>query len=337
MSDNSYDAILYVSFGGPEGPDDVMPFLRNVVRGRNVPEERLQGVAKHYMHFDGVSPINGQNRGVIKALKQELVANRIDLPIYFGNRNWHPMLTDTMQQMQKDGVKRALSLVTSAFSSYSGCRQYRENIQAAQEALADPASAPTSDKIRVFYNHPLFVQAMAERIKLAYGEIETPLESTELIFTAHSIPLGMAEGCAYQSQLTESARLIAESLGWPRWSLCYQSRSGPPTQPWLEPDICDYLADVADKKSATGVIISPLGFLSDHVEVLFDLDIEARELCNERKLPMARAGTVGIHPLYIRMLRELIEERLGRRQPTALGEHPPSHDTCPVDCCLLRK
>ena len=349
QNDGPYDAILYLSFGGPEGADDVMPFLRNVVRGRNIPDERLLGVAKHYMHFGGVSPINAQNREVIAALEIELAENNIDLPVYFGNRNWHPMLTDTLQTMKKAGVERVLSVVTSAFSSYSGCRQYRENITAAQEQIVGGLEV---DKLRVFYNHPLFIDAMADRIQLAQQSLGTPIEETKLVFTAHSIPNSMAEGCSYESQLKESARLVADKLGWTNWSLCYQSRSGAPTQPWLEPDICDYLAELAEARESVAesgasesgasesgvnnsVVVSPLGFLTDHMEVLFDLDIEAKEVCAANNLPFARASTVGAHPSYIRMLRLLIEERLGRREPEAIGEHPPSHDVCPIDCCLL--
>jgi ferrochelatase len=334
MNETHYDAILFVSFGGPEGPDDVMPFLRNVVRGRNVPDERLQSVAEHYLKFGGVSPINQQNRDVIAALKVELEANDIDLPIYFGNRNWQPLLPDTMRRMQQDGIQRALAIVTSAFSSYSGCRQYLENIQAAQQQVDGPA--PQVDKVRVFFNHPLFVEAFAERIEQAFSRLNAAVDDSELIFTAHSIPQAMANHCRYEIQLNESARLIAERLNWQRWSLCYQSRSGAPTQPWLEPDICDYLTEVANSGDSRAVVIAPLGFLSDHLEVLFDLDIEARQVCDQKGLSMARAGTVGNHPKYIEMLRRLIEERLGRCEAATIGDQPPCGDICPTDCCLPR-
>ena len=210
-----------------------MPFLRNVVRGRNVPDERLLGVAEHYAHFGGVSPINGQNREVIAALETELSQNKIDLPVYFGNRNWDPLLTDTLARMQENGVKRVLTFVTSAFSSYSGCRQYRENIVAAQEQLGD--IAPEVDKIRVFYNHPLFIEAMADRIQSALDSLGTTAADTKLIFTAHSIPNSMADGCSYEPQLRESARLITKRLNWNDWNLCYQSRSGPPLSPGSNP------------------------------------------------------------------------------------------------------
>ncbi|MEO2007830.1 MAG: ferrochelatase [Pirellulaceae bacterium] len=334
MNAPNYDAILFLSFGGPEGPDDVMPFLRNVVRGRNVPDERLQSVAKHYMHFGGVSPINQQNRDVISALQIELATNDIDLPVYFGNRNWQPMLADTMRQMQQDGVQRVLTIVTSAFSSYSGCRQYLENIRDAQQELDFPF--PQVDKVRVFFNHPLFIEAVSERIHEAFSGLDAAVNDGELIFTAHSIPMAMADHCLYEVQLNESAKLIAERLNWQRWSLCYQSRSGPPTQPWLEPDICSYLTELADKDPSRAIVIAPLGFLSDHLEVLFDLDIEARQVCDEKGLAMARAATVGTHPKYIELLRILVEERLGRRESATIGDQPPCRDVCPADCCLPR-
>jgi len=334
MNAPNYDAILFLSFGGPEGPDDVMPFLRNVVRGRNVPDERLQSVAKHYMHFGGVSPINQQNRDVISALQIELATNDIDLPVYFGNRNWQPMLADTMRQMQQDGVQRVLTIVTSAFSSYSGCRQYLENIRDAQQELDFPF--PQVDKVRVFFNHPLFIEAVSERIHEAFSGLDAAVNDGELIFTAHSIPMAMADRCLYEVQLNESAKLIAERLNWQRWSLCYQSRSGPPTQPWLEPDICSYLTELADKDPSRAIVIAPLGFLSDHLEVLFDLDIEARQVCDEKGLAMARAATVGTHPKYIELLRILVEERLGRRESATIGDQPPCRDVCPADCCLPR-
>jgi ferrochelatase len=328
-----YDAILLVSFGGPEGPDDVMPFLDNVLRGRNVPHERKLEVSEHYQHFGGVSPINEQNRQLIAALESELEKHGPQLPIYWGNRNWHPMLGDTMRQMKEDGVQRALALMTSAFSCYSGCRQYRENVMAAQDAVGE--GAPEVDKLRVFFNHPGFIGAMSERVRDALGTFSaaTPA-NTQLVFTAHSIPLGMANGSKYELQLQEASRLVAEALDWSDWRLVYQSRSGPPTQPWLEPDICDYLQQVHDEKVAEQVVIVPIGFVSDHMEVLFDLDTEAKELCDSLSLPMARAATVGTHPLFITALRELIVERMnGAADRPALGPLGPSHDVCPVDCC----
>src|SRR5690242_15274563 len=231
----SYDALLVVSFGGPEGMDDVLPFLENVLRGRNVPRERMLGVARHYEMFGGVSPINEQNRNLIAALKEELKREGPELPIYWGNRNWHPLLPDTLRQMSGDGVQNALAFVTSAYSSYSSCRQYRENIANAQAQVE--TTAPRIDKLRAFYNHPLFIEANVEQIRSAFDRVEDPY----LVFTAHSIPESMAANCDYVAQLQETARLIANALEIDRWRVVYQSRSGSPSQPWLGPDICDYL------------------------------------------------------------------------------------------------
>ncbi|MFT5525503.1 MAG: ferrochelatase, partial [Pirellulaceae bacterium] len=258
MSEN-YDAIIVVSFGGPEGPDDVMPFLENVLRGRNVPRERMLEVAKHYQQFGGVSPINQQNLNLIEALEKELADNNIDLPVYFGNRNWHPLLPDTLEKMKADGVKRALALFTSAFSSYSGCRQYRENVIAAREQVGD--GAPEIDKLRMFYNHPGFLVPISDDIKAALAKIPTERRgATKLIFTAHSIPLSMASGCNYVDQLTEATRLLAELASHENYSLVYQSRSGPPMQPWLEPDVCDYIREIHEQEKVTDVIVVPIGF-----------------------------------------------------------------------------
>ena len=338
---SGYDAILFVSFGGPEGPDDVMPFLENVLRGRNVPRERMLEVAEHYHHFDGVSPINAQNRELIAALEQALSEHGPDLPIYFGNRNWHPMIGAAIQQMKDDGVKRALAVVTSGFSCYSGCRQYRENIIAACEQIGE--TAPIIDKMRVWFNHPGFVRPMADRVRDAISNLSAAGQSDpHLIFTAHSIPQGMADNSRYELQLRESSRLVAAELGSNNWTLVYQSRSGPPHQPWLEPDVCDYLESlnqVATEASVKKhVVIIPIGFISDHMEVLFDLDTEAKEVCEKLGIEMARAATVGTHPGFVEGLRQLIEERVSGPEngieKLALGEFGPSHDVCPQDCCL---
>ena len=229
----TYDALLVLSFGGPEGPDDVIPFLENVTRGRNIPRERLEEVAEHYLHFGGVSPINAQNRALIAALEPELRAHGIDMPIYFGNRNWEPYVTDTVRQMRADGVKRALVFVTSAFSSYSGCRQYREDVIRAVEALPeDERDEIAFDKIRVFFNHPGFVESMADRVRDALAEFPAERRAgVEVVFTAHSIPLAMAKGSAYEAQLREACRLVAEAAGTPTYRLAYQSRSGSPHDP----------------------------------------------------------------------------------------------------------
>lgn len=334
MPDARYDALLIVSFGGPEGPDEVMPFLENVLRGKNVPRERMLEVAEHYKNFGGVSPLNAQNRALIAALDRELQDHGIALPIYWGNRNWHPLLRDTLRKMRDDGVRRALAFFTSACSSYSGCRQYWENLAEAQKAVG--AAAPAIDKLRFFFNHPGFIEASAERVREAVASLsDERLAKANYVFTAHSIPLAMARGCRYEEQLRESCRLIAERLTIPddRWALVYQSRSGPPSQPWLEPDIGDHLRKLYGG-SVRDVILVPIGFLSDHMEVLYDLDTEARQLCDELGLRMVRAATVGTHARFVSMIRELIEERMSGATPRpALGSLGPSHDVCPPDCC----
>ncbi len=333
MAKPPYDAVLLVSFGGPEGRDEVIPFLENVLRGRNVPRERMLEVAQHYYHFDGVSPINEQNRQLIAALQARLAANGPNLPIYWGNRNWQPYLADALRQMRDDGIKRALAFVTSAYSSFSGCRQYRGNIAAAQAAVG--AGAPEVDKIRAFFNHPGFIGPMAERVREAYGQIAVERRAAaELIFTAHSVPLSMAASSKYVDQLQEACRLVAEAAGRRDYRLVWQSRSGPPAQPWLEPDISDHLRQRSEQ-GVQDVVVAPIGFISDHMEVLFDLDIEARKVAAELGLGFVRAGTVGVHPDFIAMIRELILERTAPESttPRALGGLGPSHDDCPVDCC----
>ena len=333
----TYDAILIVSFGGPEGISEVMPFLENVLRGKNVPRARMEAVAHHYELFNGVSPINAQNRELIDALKKELEANGPQLPIYWGNRNWHPMLADTLRQMAADGIRSALAFVTSAYSSYSGCRQYREDIARAQGEVGD--NAPQIDKLRVFYNHPSFIEPNVENVRAAIDR--TPAERrarTHIAFTAHSIPMSMAVNCNYEAQLLETCRLVVEGLGDTSddcWRLVFQSRSGTPTQAWLEPDICDHLRELKDS-GVEDVVIAPVGFISDHMEVLYDLDTEARALSEEIGLNIVRAATVGMHPTFIKMIRELIVERITETPVRrAIGIHGPSHDVCPVDCCLI--
>jgi ferrochelatase len=329
-----YDALLIVSFGGPDGPNDVLPFLENVLRGRNVPRERMLEVAEHYYEFGGRSPINDQNRALIAALGKELAAHGPHLPIYWGNRNWHPLLADTLRQMASDGVRRALAFVTSAYSSYSSCRQYRENIAAAQAEVG--AEAPAIDKLRVFFNHPGFIEPMIENVRAALEQIPTDRrDNAKLIFTAHSIPQAMAANCRYEQQLREASRLVAEGLSRQDWTLVYQSRSGPPQQPWLEPDVGDFIETRHKESSIRDAVIIPIGFISDHLEVLFDLDTEVRQLCERLGINMVRAATVGTHPRFVRMIRELIEERMSDSpRRLALGELGPSHDVCPVDCCM---
>lgn len=326
-----YDALLFVSFGGPEGPDDVMPFLENVLRGRNVPRERMLEVAEHYHHFGGVSPINEQNRELIAALKIEMKNRGLDLPVYWGNRNWHPMLNDTMQQMTDDGVSNALAFVTSVYGSYSSCRQYRENIQVAREAAT--GEPPTVDKLRAFFNHPGFVEPMAELVAGSLAEI--PAERREqalVLFTAHSIPTAMAATAPYVKQLEEASRLVMEKQAGQSWRLVYQSRSGPPTQPWLEPDVNDAIKEAA-ANGVKDIVVSPIGFISDHMEVMFDLDEEAQQTCEELGVNMIRSATVGVHPRFVTMICELIEERMNGDEKSCIGELAAAHDVCPVDCC----
>lgn len=333
LAPNDYDALLLVSFGGPEGPDQVLPFLENVLRGRNVPHERMLEVAEHYGHFGGVSPLNQQCRDLVAALEKEFQSCGIELPIYWGNRNWHPLLEETLRQMRADGVRRALAFFTSMFSSYSGCRQYRENIQDARAAVG--AGAPAVDKLRFGFNHPGFIDAMSDRVAAALSQLAVAPNECPTLFTAHSIPLSMAENCDYELQLRESSRLIAERVEIQNWQLVYQSRSGPPQQPWLEPDICDSISQLAEERSIEHLLIVPIGFVSDHMEVLFDLDVEAAERCHELGIKMARAGTVGTHPRFVTMIRELVEERgRGSGDRPALGHLPAWHDTCPANCCL---
>lgn len=327
-----YDALLVVSFGGPEGPDDVMPFLENVTAGRGVPRERLEMVAQHYLHRGGVSPINGHNRRLVAALEAELSRQGIDLPVYWGNRNWHPFLEDTVRQMRDDGIRNAIAYVTSAFSSYSGCRQYRENIAAAIDAVGE--GAPVIDKLRVFYDHPLFVGTLVDNIDAALAEVKAPPEATRLVFTAHSIPMSMAEGSDYVVQLREAARLVADGIGTPlARDLVFQSRSGPPQMPWLEPDIVDHINELGQSDSVTqAVVVVPLGFVSDHMEVIQDLDTDAAAAAAEHGLEFVRVPTVGDDPRIPQMVLELVGERAGRPR-RSMGDLEIKPDRCAENCC----
>lgn len=327
-----YDALLLVSFGGPEHPDDVLPFLANVTRGRGVPPERLAEVAEHYQHFGGVSPINQQCRDLLREIERGT-----DLPVYWGNRNWHPMLADTVAQMRDDGVKRALAFVTSAYGGYSSCRQYLEDIAAARAAVGP--SAPMIEKLRHFHDHPGFVEPHADAVRAARAALP-PGGNVRVAFTAHSIPASMArtagpEGGRYEAQLNETARLVS-AAGAPDlpWDLVWQSRSGPPHVPWLEPDINDHLVALAEK-GVTGVVVSPIGFVSDHLEVIWDLDNEAASTAKRLGLDYARAATPGTDPRFVAMVHDLVRERVdapkGVRR-SRLGTLP-LWDTCPVGCC----
>jgi protoporphyrin/coproporphyrin ferrochelatase len=312
-----YDAVLIVSFGGPEETKEVIPFLEIVTRGRNVPRERLLEVAEHYYHFGGKSPINDQCRELISVLRNELDEHGLHLPIYWGNRNWHPFLTDTLRRMRDDGIRHAAAFVTSAYSSYSSCRQYRENIAAAQAEVGE--DAPKVDKLRVFCNHPGFIEASANRVKEAMTRfLPNELPWVRFCVSAHSIPCSMAATSDYEKQLRETSRLVAEAVGFSEFDLVFQSRSGPPSQPWLGPDILDHLRTLR-ARGITNVLVAPLGFVSDHLEVLYDLDIEAANLASELGTKMIRAATVGTHPAFVRMIRQLIQE--------------PNLGACPADCC----
>ena len=315
-----FDALLLVSFGGPEGMEDVIPFLENVLRGRNVPRERMLSVAHHYELFGGVSPINQQNRDLIAALEKEFEQHELRLPIYWGNRNWHPLLPDTLRQMASDGIQNALGFVTSAYSSYSSCRQYLQNIADAQAEVGP--GAPRVEKLRAFYNHPLFIEANVDHIREALGQVNSP---GALVFTAHSIPGSMSANCDYVAQLTETGRLIAHELGVDDWQLVYQSRSGSPSQPWLGPDVSDHLRALR-LEGVANVVVAPIGFVSDHMEVVYDLDVEARRVADEIGLKMVRARTAGTHPSFVKMIREMVMERVNGEVPVNI---------CAPDCCRL--
>jgi ferrochelatase len=349
-----YDALLLLSFGGPEGPDDVVPFLENVTRGRGIPRERLKEVGQHYFLFGGVSPINAQNRELLDALRKDFSENALDLPVYWGNRNWAPYLTDTLRHMADDGHRRILVLATSAYASYSGCRQYRENLADSLAALeAEGRPVPRVDKLRHYFNHPGFVTPMTEAVLAALAELpEDVREGAHLAFTTHSIPTAAADtsgpveahgdGGAYVAQHLDTARVIAdavrEATGVDRpWKLVYQSRSGAPHIPWLEPDICDHLEELHAAGTPAAVMV-PIGFVSDHMEVKFDLDTEATAKAAELGLPVARAATVGADPRFAAAVRELVLERAATErglavERCALGALGASHDVCPVGCC----
>ena len=328
-----YDSFLLVSFGGPEGPDDVMPFLENVLRGKRVPRERMLEVAEHYKRFGGASPINEHNRDLLKVIKAEFERVGIKLPIYWGNRNWDPLLPDTIGQMRDDGRKRALAFFTSMFSCYSGCRQYRENIMAAREQVGP--DAPLIEKVRMGFNHPRFIEVMTKSLQQSIDALGNSAAESIVLYTAHSIPISMAENCDYEKQLRETCRLVSDACGVSQWDLVYQSRSGPPQQPWLEPDICDSIKANDDKKKLESLVIVPIGFISDHMEVMFDLDEEAAQVCQERGIRMERARTAGVAPGFAEMIGSLVQERLELRQDrAAVGDLGPWHDVCPQDCCL---
>ncbi len=344
-----YDALLLVSFGGPEGPGDVLPFLHNVTRGRGVPPRRLAEVAEHYAAFGGRSPINDQCRALLAAVRAELRSAGLELPVYWGNRNWDPYLAATLSVMADDGIRRAACLLTSAYSSYSGCRQYREDLFAAAEQVP---GAPRLDRLRHYFNHPGFVAAFAATTLAALETLPAPGRPTaQLVFVTHSIPetmnlasgrTGSRPGGAYLRQHLDSAAAVAASVagsvGRRDWTLAFCSRSGPASVAWLGPDINDHLRALA-AAGTTAVVVVPLGFVSDHMEVLFDLDTEAAQTARDLDLAFARAATPGTDPRFVAMVRQLLAERAAAERGNGLvdrpsaGRLPPSWDRCPAGCC----
>ena len=355
---SSYDAVVVVSFGGPERAGDVRPFLQNVARGRDIPEERLAEVEAVYLSHGGASPANELNRDLVVRLKQALEEAGNPMPVYLGNRNWHPYLGDTVGEMAGDGVKRALAFVTSGFSSYSSCRQYREDIEAAVEALPDGEKIEIH-KLRGFFNHPDFISIQAEAVRESVRELTSEgfaLSAIRIIFTAHSLPMESAKVCSYEAQLRESSRLVMEEIDWSGlaggesdtpneaphgWDLVWQSRSGPPMVKWLEPDIGDHIPAVAFFGSGPNragrcqaIVVVPIGFVSDHMEVIQDLDTVASQVAQDFNLAFRRASTVGSNPRFPRMIASLVAERIDpEAQPLSIGTAPPLPDFCPKDCC----
>ena len=343
-----YDAVLLLSFGGPEGPDDVMPFLENVTRGRGIPRERLEEVAEHYLHFGGRSPINDQNRALLAALRAELDGRGLGLPLVWGNRNWAPYLVDALREAHEAGARHVVTVVTSAYSSYSGCRQYREDLAAAVTALAAEGRALEVDKVRHYYNHPGFVAPVVDAVRdgLARLAADGRDERVRVVFVTHSVPTAMDDvsgegsavgGGAYVRQHLDVAGAVMAQAGPAEWDLVYCSRSGPPSQPWLEPDVNDHLGALA-KDGVSGVVVVPVGFVSDHMEVVFDLDTEAAQTADRLGLGFVRVPTVGTDPRFVAGLVDLLVERAdeargGAPQRPAAGALGASHTVCPVGCC----
>ena len=349
---DQYDALLLVSFGGPEGVDDVIPFLQNVTRGRDIPEERLREAGSHYFHFGGVSPINDQNRSLLDALRAHFAEVELDLPIYWGNRNWTPYLTDAIAQMRADGVRRPLAFFTSAYSSYSGCRQYRENLADAIATVG--ADTLQIDRIGPYFNHPGFVDPFIDATVEAVQQLtDAQRSNAHLVFTTHSIPVAMADSSgsstasdtgqplgAYVAQHREVAHLVARAVNAAAgldlpWDLVYQSRSGAPHIPWLEPDIDSHLKELTSA-GATAAVVVPIGFVSDHMEVMWDLDTQARAAADEVGLPMVRVATPGSDPRTVAMVADLVRERIDGTVASdrkRLGSLPSTADCCPGDCC----
>jgi ferrochelatase len=350
VSTEPYDALLLVSFGGPERPADVVPFLHNVTRGRGIPRERLEEVAQHYFEMGGRSPINDQCRAFVAAVEADFAAHGVELPVYWGNRNWDPFLADAVEAMSKDGVRRAACFVTSAYSSYSGCRQYRENLFDALAAVEDTLErAPRLDRLRHYFNHPGFVAANADAAVAAVGRLPAHLrQGARLVFVTHSLPTSMAdssgpgEGGAYVAQHRSVARLVADQVAGATgvihpWDLAYCSRSGPGHVPWLAPDVNDHLR-VLHQHGAQAVVVVPIGFVSDHMEVVYDLDTEAAATAHQLGLTYERAGTAGTHPAFVAAVRDLVLERAAAESGydparSAVGDLGPCWDVCAAGCC----
>ena len=307
-----FDSVLIISFGGPQGRADIRPFLANVLRGRRVSPERVEEVAHHYELFDGVSPITELTRRQAEGLRQRLSVSGLPVPVYVGMRNWHPLLVDTLRQMYADGLRHAIGFIAAPHHSYSSCQQYRENVAAAQKELEATGGRVDISFVGSWFDHPLFIEANAAHVREARQRLPAEVrDAARLVFTAHSIPLPMAEASLYREQLQTSARLIAGKAGVEQWALVYQSRSGRPQDPWLEPDVCEYLRS----EHAAGLraaIVCPVGFVCDHIEVLYDLDREAAEACGEVGLPMARAEAVNDDPLFLDMMADVVLRTIRR-------------------------
>ena len=324
MADSRFDALLVLSFGGPEGPEQVMPFLENVTRGRGIPRERLESVAEHYLHFDGVSPINGINRALIEVVRAELAERGETLPVYFGNRNWHPFVEDTLAEMTADGITRAAVFTTSAWGGYSGCTQYQEDIARARAAVG--AGAPELVKLRQYFDHPLLVEMFADAIAAAAAGLpESVRAEARLVFTAHSIPMRAVDRCGpglYPRQVAYASGLVAAAAGYPDYDLVWQSRSGPPQVPWLEPDVGDHLSVLAEG-GTKAMIVCPVGFVADHIEVIWDLDSELAEQAGELGVALARATTPNAQPRFAAMALSLLDEVREGRDPSRVAGHEP--------------
>ncbi|WP_461022237.1 ferrochelatase [Thalassiella azotivora] len=342
-----YDEVVLLSFGGPEAPDEVLPFLQNVTRGKNIPDERLEEVGEHYYSRGGRSPINDLNRALLAELRAELARRDVDVPVRWGNRNWAPYLTDTLREAHEAGARRVLVLATSAYPSYSGCRQYREDVARALLELAAEGRTLAADKVRHYFNLPGFVEASVDAVTTALGELGEAAARARLVYVTHSIPTAMADTAGpdgggyvrtHEDVAREVTRTVAERTGADLpWDLVYCSRSGPPSQPWTEPDVNDHLRDLAER-GTDAVVLVPVGFVSDHMEVVHDLDTEAAQTAREVGLSFARAATAGTHAAFVYGLVDLLLERARAERGEAVhrpavGALPASHDVCPVGCC----